>query len=164
MRSMLSVMLVSLLAAAAPLHAQTAARTAAPASAGAQQRDAMARQDAQMSTAAARVAQLIDNGKAGEVWDGASQAMRRSVARSAFIDGVQDDRVKLGALTRRGQPSVTRVQYAEGSAVPAGTYINVSFPSVFALRGQPVRELVSFRLDEDQTWRVSGYSVRPAGQ
>ena len=166
MRSMLSVVLVSLLVAAAPVHAQSSrAPAAAPAAAPTpQQREAIARQDAQMAAAAARVANLIDTGKAGEVWDGASQVMRRSVARSAFQEGVQGDRARLGALSGRGQPSVTRVQYANGAAVPAGTYLNVSFPSRFAASTQPVRELVSFRLDEDQVWRVSGYSVRAAGQ
>lgn len=166
MRSMLSVVLVSLMATAAPLHAQTGApatASVAPAPT-AQQREAIARQDAQMSAAAARVAELIDAGKAGEVWDGSSQVMRRSVARSAFVDGLQADRARLGALANRGQPTVSRVQYAAGAAVPAGIYLNVSFPTRFAGSAQPVRELVSFRLDEDSTWRVSGYSVRAAGQ
>ena len=67
MRSMLSVVLVSLMATAAPLHAQTGAHAAASAAPAptAQQREAIARQDAQMSAAAARVAELIDAGKAG---------------------------------------------------------------------------------------------------
>ena len=30
----------------------------------------------------------------------------------------------------------------------------------FANSAEPVRELISFRLDEDRVWRVSGYSLR----
>jgi hypothetical protein len=46
--------------------------------------------------------------------------------------------------------------------VPEGLYINVSFPTRFANSAQPVRELVSFRFDEDRIWRLAGYSVRAA--
>ncbi|MGH8087118.1 MAG: DUF4019 domain-containing protein, partial [Stenotrophomonas sp.] len=67
-----------------------------------------------------------------------------------------------GALTSRGQPVVTRVKYGPGATVPEGLYINVSFPTRFANSAQPVRELVSFRLDEDRVWRLAGYSVRAA--
>lgn len=62
----------------------------------------------------------------------------------------------------RGKPSITRVQYPAGASVPEGIYLNVSFPTRFANNAQPVRELVSFRLDEDKVWRASGYSVRAA--
>ena len=44
--------------------------------------------------------------------------------------------------------------------MPAGNYFNVVFATGFANAAEPVRELVSFHLDEDKTWRVSGYSVR----
>lgn len=62
----------------------------------------------------------------------------------------------------RGQGSVTRVKYGPGAQVPEGLYVNVSFPTRFAKAQQPVRELVSFRLDEDKTWRLAGYSLRTA--
>ena len=75
---------------------------------------------------------------------------------------MRDPDERLGALAARGQPVVTRVKYAAGATVPEGLYINVSFPSQFAGSSQPVRELVSFRLDEDKVWRASGYSVRAA--
>ena len=48
--------------------------------------------------------------------------------------------------------------------VPEGLYINVSFPTRFAKAPQPVRELVSFRLDEDKTWRLAGYSLRASAK
>lgn len=171
MRSMLSVVFSAALVAmpllalgqnpAARAPAQPAA-AAAPASA--EQREALARQDAQMSAAATQVAVLIDGGRAGEVWDGASEVMRKAASRADFIQAMNADRQRLGALAQRAQPSVTRVQYAAGGAVPQGLYLNVSFATRFANSAQPVRELVSFRLDEDRTWRVSGYSVRPVGQ
>jgi uncharacterized protein DUF4019 len=36
----------------------------------------------------------------------------------------------------------------------------VVYATKFANAPQPVRELVSFHLDNDKTWRVSGYSLR----
>jgi hypothetical protein len=171
MRPMLSVVLAAALLAAPSLvlaQAQPQARpAAAPAAAPAvtaQQREAIARQDAQMSGAARKVAELVDAGRAGEVWDGSAEVTRKLVSRAEFVRGVAADRTRLGNLVSRGQPSVTRIQYEANAAVPQGLYLNVNFPTRFAKTGQPVRELVSFRLDEDRVWRVSGYSVRAVGQ
>lgn len=148
--------------AAAPAAAATqATRAPGPALSAAQQAQ-VAQQDAQMTQAAQRVAQLVDGNKAAEVWDGASGVARKAVTRDQFASNISADRTKLGALVSRGKPSITRVQYPAGAAVPEGIYINVSFPTRFANNAQPVRELVSFRLDEDKVWRTSGYSVRAA--
>lgn len=145
--------------AAAPKPAAAAAR--APALTPAQQAQ-QAKQDAEMTQAALKVAQLVDARRAAEVWDGASAVARKAVARDAFASQIATDRTRLGALVSRGQASITRVQYGAGASVPPGLYLNVSFPTRFANNAQPVRELVSFRLDEDKVWRVSGYSVRAA--
>ena len=115
-----------------------------------------------MTQAATRVAQLVDGSKTAEVWDGASSVTRKAVTRDQFASNVNGDRAKLGTLVSRGKPSITRVQYPAGSSVPEGIYLNVSFPTRFANNAQPVRELVSFRLDEDKVWRASGYSLRAA--
>src|SRR2546427_577777 len=92
--------------------------------------------------------------------DGASAVARRAVPKAAFVSQLTTERARLGALAGRGQPTITRVKYSAGAAVPEGLYINVSFPTRFANSAQPVRELVSFRFDEDQVWRLAGYSLR----
>ena len=70
-----SVLLASLLAVTGAASAQQAA-TPAPAAAQqqltAEQQAQLARQDTEMSGAAAQVIQLVDQGKAAEIWDGAS--------------------------------------------------------------------------------------------
>ena len=147
--------------ATAPAAAPAASARPAQALSAAQQAQ-VAQQDQQMTQAASRVAQLVDGSKTAEVWDGASSVTRKAVTRDQFATNVNGDRAKLGALVSRGKPSITRVQYPAGSSVPEGIYLNVSFPTRFANNAQPVRELVSFRLDEDKVWRVSGYSVRAA--
>lgn len=162
MRSIIRLLPVFLLmagAAGSSLAQQPATAPAQSAPTPAQQAQ-LARQDAEMSQAALKVAQMVDAGQLGPLWDGASAVARKAVAREAFVKQVGEERARLGAVVGRGQASVSRVQYGPGAQVPAGLYINVSFPSRFAGAPQPVRELVSFRLDEDQTWRLSGYNLR----
>lgn len=154
-------------AMAAPLAVAQTAQPAAPAAARPaapaltpEQQAAMARQDADMKAAASQVVQLIDANRAGEVWDGASAVMKRVVSRQDFVNQIAGDRQRLGAAQQRGQPVVSRAQFPAGAQVPEGLYINIATPTRFAGNQQPIRELVSFRLDEDRTWRVSGYSTR----
>lgn len=143
-------------AAAKPLTAGAPALTAA-------QQAQVQKQDAEMGAAAVRVAQLVDANRAGELWEGASPVARRAVQKTAFVTQLTTERTRLGAMAGRGQPTITRVKYSAGAAVPEGLYINVSFPTRFANSAQPVRELVSFRFDEDQVWRLAGYSLRASG-
>lgn len=164
-----SVLLISLLACTAAAGAQQTVQPTRPAAARqapqqqkltpAQQAQ-VTRQDAEMSKAAARVVQLVDTGKTAEVWDGASRVAKAVVTREAFVSQISADRKKLGAAGERKRVAVTRSAYAAGGQVPAGNYINVVYATRFANSPQPVRELVSFHLDEDKTWRVSGYSLR----
>lgn len=118
------------------------------------------KQNADMTRAAQQVVALVDANRIGEVWDGASTSMKRAVSRDEFIKQVTLDRNRLGKPENRAQAAVSRAQYPAGQRVPQGLYLNVATPTKFANAPQPVRELVSFRLDEDRTWRVSGYSLR----
>lgn len=144
--------------------AAPAARPAQPAQAQPtltpQQRAALAKQDVDTTQAATQVLGLVDANRIAEVWEGASPTMKRLVTKDDFIKQVTIDRNRLGAPASRGKAVVSRSQFNAGGQVPAGLYINVNFPTKFAKAPQPVRELVSFRLDEDKVWRVSGYSLR----
>ncbi|KAF1706951.1 DUF4019 domain-containing protein [Pseudoxanthomonas sacheonensis] len=125
-----------------------------------EQQAQVARQDAEMSKAAAQVVQLVDQNKTAEVWAGASPVAKGAVGMDEFVKQIALDRQKLGAVTERKQVAVTRALYPAGGQVPAGNYVNVVYATKFASSPQAVRELVSFHLDEDKTWRVSGYSLR----
>ena len=125
-----------------------------------EQQAQLARQDAELTSAATQVVQMIDANRLVDVWDVSTDVVKRIVPRDSFVQQVSADRARLGAPTARGEAVVTRTQFQEGGEVPAGLYINVAFPTTFANSGEPVRELVSFRLDEDQVWRLSGYSLR----
>jgi len=142
-------------AGATPATAQPAIDQLTP-----EQRAALAKQDADMTQAALQVLQMVDANRIGEVWDGASAAMKQMVPRDEFIRQVTIDRNRLGAVASRATPEVSRSLFRAGQQVPEGLYINVRSATNFANNGEPVRELVSFRLDEDRVWRVSGYSLR----
>lgn len=140
------------------VQSATQAGQAAPALTPAQQAQ-LAKQNAEMTQAALKVAQMVDANQLAQLWDGASVVAKRAVPKEAFVAQIAAARKRLGAVGGRGQATVTRVRYDNGAAVPAGLYVNVSFPTRFANAPQPVRELVSFRLDEDKVWRMSGYSL-----
>jgi hypothetical protein len=125
-----------------------------------EQQAQVARQNAEMSQAAAQVVQLVDQNKTAEVWAGASPVAKGATTLDEFVKQIALDRQKLGAISERKQLAVTRAAYAAGAAVPAGNYVNVVYATKFANSSQPMRELVSFHLDNDQIWRVSGYSLR----
>lgn len=162
---MLKTLAVTAALLAMPLYAATPATTAsAPTTPNAtltpnQQQAQLRKQNATMTKAAAQAAQLVDSGKVGEVWDGGSTTMKSLVKRDAFVAAVTADRAKAGAATERKLLAISRT-HSEGGKMPAGDYINVNFATKFANLPKPVRELVSFHLDPDKVWRVSGYSLR----
>lgn len=108
--------------------------------------------------AALRVAQLIDEGKAAQVWDGASPASKKALDQKKFADGIAQTRKALGAPTNRAWVMVSRQIVPASKGTPAGLYASARFETRFASR--TAHELISFRLDEDNTWRVSGYVVQ----
>lgn len=116
-------------------------------------------QNQKVAPAALQVALLVDQHKVGEVWDGASPIAKQLVTRDAFVRQVSADRQVLGALLSRSVAGVSYRQSA-GGQIPQGSYANVAFATQFANTRQTVRELISFHLDNDHVWRVSGYSLR----
>jgi hypothetical protein len=141
--------------------AAPAAARPAPALTPAQQAQ-IAKQDAEMSKAAAQVVQLVDQNKTGEVWDGASAVAKAIVTKQAFVQQITADRKTLGAPAERKQIGVSRTYHEANNpqGLPVGLYVTVAYATKFANAPQPVREIVSFHADDDKTWRVSGYSLR----
>jgi len=119
----------------------------------------LAHQEARMREAGQQVMRLVDSGLAGLIWDHASQEMKRLVSRDAFIAQIALSRTPLGAMLERGPPEVTRSHSDGFGDVPRGFYINVIALTRFANRPDILREMVTFRFDEDRAWRVTGYSL-----
>jgi hypothetical protein len=146
--------------AAQPQVGSSSAAAPSQAPLTADQQVQLKKQNADMTRAAQQVVDLIDSNRANEVWAGASPAVRAVVPEKRFIEQVAADRSKLGAVARRNQVDIGRARYPAGGKVPEGFYATVVYATEFANQSKPVRELVSFHLDEDKTWRVAGYSLR----
>ncbi|RYF74732.1 MAG: DUF4019 domain-containing protein [Comamonadaceae bacterium] len=108
-----------------------------------------------------QVIQMIDQGKVGELWDGAAPATKKRVSRADFAAQVGKARSPLGAPQQRTWVAINRQVVADADADLAGQYVSVEYETRFANRpNATARELVSFHLDRDQSWRVSGYVLR----
>ncbi|WP_158983931.1 DUF4019 domain-containing protein [Lysobacter panacisoli] len=112
-----------------------------------------------LANAALQALALVDGGRAGELWDGASAVAKRSVDRKKFVDTIAAQRKPLGAVSARRWTSVSRHSTAGNQQLPQGTYANVEFETRFA-GNRTGLELVSLRQDEDGTWRLSGYVLK----
>jgi hypothetical protein len=105
--------------------------------------------------------QMVDQGKVGDLWDGAAPATKKRVARPEFIRQVEASRSPLGAAQQRTWISVNRQMVANEDPDLAGQYISVEYETRFAnATNRVVREMTSFRLDPNGTWRLSGYVLR----
>jgi len=152
--------LAGLLCAGLAVHAQQPAAQTEQTELTDEQLAQLAQQDEQMRQVGLQVMSMVDANQVGEIWDGASPVMKNVVPRAEFVNQIAADRSRLGAATGRTTPEITRSSSDGSNEVPAGLYINIASMTSFANQAEPVRELVSFRFDEDQTWRLTGYTLR----
>lgn len=108
-----------------------------------------------------QVIQIVDQNKAGDLWDGAAPAARKRVTRADFISQVAQVRAPLGAAQQRTWIGVSRQVVVDADADYAGQYVSVEYETRFAnAANRVVREMTSFHFDRDGVWRFAGYVVR----
>ncbi|RZL64128.1 MAG: DUF4019 domain-containing protein [Variovorax sp.] len=108
-----------------------------------------------------QVIQMVDQGRTGELWDGAAPGARKRVTRSQFIAQIGQARQPLGAAQQRTWVAINRQVVDNADADLAGQYVSVEYETRFANKTNgTVRELVSFHLDRDSVWRFIGYVLR----
>ncbi|AET94422.1 putative secreted protein (plasmid) [Burkholderia sp. YI23] len=125
-----------------------------------EQQAALDKQDQDIAQAASAIVGLIDQNKAGEVWDDASPIAKQIISRDDFIRKVVHDRAPLGTPGLRMPMGVKHYRYDGTGNMPAGAYINVLFDTQYSQARQSSREMVTFILDADNVWRFVGYSLR----
>ena len=125
-----------------------------------EQRAAIQKQNQVLVKYAESIVAMIDNGQSGQVWDQASDVAKKTVSRDQFTKATESDRAKVGKVTSRKLEGVTRALSNGKEKLPQGLYVNVVFTTQFSNESKPVRELVSFHLDSDKKWRLSGYTIR----
>lgn len=131
---------------------QPAARQMTP-----EQRAAIRKRNQAIVSYASQIVKQVDNGQYTQVWDGMSEVGKKAVARDEFAKMVEQQRKPLGQVKSRKIAALYRSTSDGGKKLPAGTYINVRYLTQFADSAKPKIELVSFHLDGDSKWRLSGY-------
>ena len=126
-----------------------------------EQRAALQKQNQVLVQYADRITAMIDNGQIGQVWDQSSNVAKQTISRDQFVKATEADRSRLGAVKSRKAAVVTRTISNGKGKLPAGEYVNVNYATEFGNQAKPTRELVSFHLDADRKWRLSGYTVHP---
>ncbi|MGJ7579007.1 DUF4019 domain-containing protein [Variovorax sp. RHLX14] len=106
----------------------------------------------------AQVLQQIDGGQVGWVWDNASPVLKAQVSKEQFGGKSLERRRGFTAIGDRIWMNVSRNRFPQAAppAPPAGFYANVVFVTPGAA-GDSLSELVSFRLEPDNKWRITGY-------
>ncbi|QCP54450.1 DUF4019 domain-containing protein [Trinickia violacea] len=106
------------------------------------------------------VVQQIDAGHFGEIWDDTAPFVKAKIPKDQWVLDTRTSRQSFGAVAARGWASVTRIRYAaNASGIPAGLYANVNFTTAL-VQGGAVYELLSFRLENDGKWHLTGYVPR----
>ena len=106
------------------------------------------------------IVQMIDQNRSADVWDSAAAGAKAAVPRNVFIGRINEIRTALGPPKSRSWKAVKRQTVPAGAQAPAGRYMSVEYDTVFGA-DKPAQELVTFRLEEDGTWRFMGYAVEP---
>lgn len=124
-----------------------------------ERRAALQKQNQELAQYADSIATMIDKGQAAQAWDQASDVAKQATPRDQFVKAIEADRAKAGSATSRKVAAITRAASNGKDKLPPGMYINVNFATQFSKETKPLRELVSFHLDQDKKWRLSGYKL-----
>jgi hypothetical protein len=100
---------------------------------------------------------LVDSGDYAGSWNQAAGFFKRAVAREAWEMSMESRRRPLGANISREVKSKRYCTSLPGA--PDGEYVVIQFESSFENK-QSAIETVTPMLDEDGTWRVSGYYIK----
>lgn len=138
---------------------QTAAKALTP-----EQRAAIRKQNQELVGYANQILKMIDNDQAGQVWDDMSEVGKKAATRDEFSEKVKQERGKLGNATSRRIIALYGSQSEGRKQLPAGIYRNVRYLTRFADSTSPKIELVSFHLDSDKKWRLTGYAISDVPQ
>jgi hypothetical protein len=100
----------------------------------------------------------VDQEQYAKSWEEAAPLLRESVTKDTWVNAVGGVRGTVGKLKSRKLKSAEDAKNMPG--MPAGRYVVIQYDAVFANR--PAVETITPMLDEDGTWRVSGYYVKYA--
>lgn len=100
---------------------------------------------------------LVDSGRYGQSWKQAARYFRAGVSKANWRDSIKAVRKPLGQLKSREVLSSVYTISLPGA--PDGEYVVIQFKTYFENK-QVAVETVTPLLEEDGSWRVSGYYIK----
>lgn len=102
----------------------------------------------------------IDANQFTTLWQSAAPFVKARLPQPSFIDDMRKAKQSIGPVARRSWASVSRVTYVGNKDLPDGLYANVGYSTALA-NGAVTTEQVSFRLEGDGRWHITGYIPQP---
>ena len=100
---------------------------------------------------------LVDNGRYEASWDSASVLFKRAVGKEQWKRQLSAVRGSMGKVIGRKLRSKHYATSLPGA--PDGEYVVIQYDTSFEMKRSAV-ETVTPMLDEEGTWRVSGYYIK----
>ena len=101
--------------------------------------------------------QLVDAGKYEESWDQAASLFKNAITKEEWIKTIKAARDPFGKFVSRKLKGTQHQTSLPGA--PDGEYVIVQFDTTFEKKKSAV-ETVTPMLEQDGTWKVSGYYIR----
>lgn len=101
----------------------------------------------------------LDAGQFSAVWLNAADFVKTRIKQDQFASDMQRARQTVGTVRHRGWAQVTRIRYTSSANMPDGLYANVDYATTLTT-GTTVYEKLSFRLDDNGHWHLTGYVPR----
>ena len=100
---------------------------------------------------------LVDSGQYAESWDEAAQYFKGAVPKDKWLQTMNAARTPFGKNTSRKLKSKHYKTSLPGA--PDGEYVVIKFKSSFEKKKSAI-ETITPMLDNDGTWRISGYYMQ----
>ena len=96
-------------------------------------------------------------GKYSDSWQGAAEYLRNAIHQEQWNRSLQAVRKPLGEVVSRQMKTATYKTSLPGA--PDGEYVVIQFDTSFENKKAAI-ETVTPMMDQDGTWRVSGYYIK----
>jgi hypothetical protein len=107
--------------------------------------------------AAEKWLRMVDEGKYSESWQEAAEYLRNAINQEQWNRSLQAVRKPLGEVVSRQMQTATYTTSLPGA--PDGEYVVIQFDTSFKKKKAAI-ETVTPMMDQDGTWRVSGYYIK----
>jgi len=102
---------------------------------------------------------LLDRGNFGQSWQDASPFFQSKISKADWEKALAQVRAPLGAV--RNRTLMGSMYQTDVPGAPKGEYVVIQYRTELSSSGTVIETITPMQ-DNDGTWRVSGYFVKPA--